>query len=124
VVVVVFTCNSCPIANDYEGRVNAFAKQHAGPESKVALVAINVNTIPDDRLDKMKQRAEKKKYSYPYLYDETQKIARDYGANYTPEFFVLDKNARSSTWARWTTPAMKPRQNKFSRTGRNRGAER
>src|SRR5580692_9935050 len=78
VVVVVFTCNSCPIANDYESRINEFAKKHAGPDSKVALVAINVNTIPDDRLDKMKARAQKKKYAFPYLYDESQKIAKDF----------------------------------------------
>src|SRR5450755_2743267 len=77
VIVVVFTCNSCPIANDYEARIIAFAKTHASSDSKVALVAINVNTIPDDRLDKMKTRAEKKKYNFPYLYDETQKIAKD-----------------------------------------------
>src|SRR5215831_9637475 len=51
VVVVVFTCCSCPAAEDYEDRIIAFAKKHA--ESKVALVAINVNTIPEDRLDKM-----------------------------------------------------------------------
>jgi peroxiredoxin len=94
VVVVVFTCNSCPIANDYEDRLIGFAKKHAAADSKVALVAINVNTIPDDRLDKMKQRAEKKKYNFPYLYDETQKIAVDFGATYTPEFFVLDKNRK------------------------------
>ena len=94
VVVVVFTCNSCPIANDYEGRINEFVMKHAGPESKIALVAINVNTIADDRLDKMKARAAKKKYLFPYLYDETQKIARDFGATYTPEFFVLDKDRR------------------------------
>jgi peroxiredoxin len=94
VIVVVFTCNSCPIANDYEGRVNDFAKKNAGPDSKVALVAINVNTIADDRLDKMKERAAKKKYSYPYLYDESQKIAKDFGAMYTPEFFVLDKSRK------------------------------
>jgi len=94
VVVVVFTCNSCPVANDYEDRMIGFAKKHAAAEGKVALVAINVNTIPDDRLDKMKQRAEKKKYNFPYLYDETQKIAVDFGAMYTPEFFVLDKNRK------------------------------
>jgi peroxiredoxin len=94
VVVVVFFCNSCPIANDYEGRVIAFAKKHAGPDSKVALVAVNVNTIPEDRLDKMKTRAEKKKYNFLYLYDETQKIANEFGANYTPEFFVLDKGRK------------------------------
>jgi peroxiredoxin len=94
VVVVVFFCNSCPIANDYEGRLVAFGKKHAGPDSKVALVAVNVNTIPEDRLDKMKTRAEKKKYNFAYLYDETQKIAKDFGANYTPEFFVLDKDRK------------------------------
>jgi peroxiredoxin len=94
VVVVVFTCNSCPIALDYEDRVIAFGKKHSGPDAKVALVAINVNTIPDDRLDKMKIRAERKKYNFPYLYDETQKIAKDFGATYTPEFFVLNKDRK------------------------------
>jgi peroxiredoxin len=90
-VVIVFTCNSCPVANLYEDRVAALAKKYAdGPDAKVALVAINVNTVAEDRLDKMVERAKKKKYSYPYLYDPTQKIARDYGAMYTPEFFVLD----------------------------------
>ena len=94
VVVVVFHCNSCPIANDYEGRLIGFGKSHGDSESKIALVAINVNTVPEDRLDKMKMRAEKKKYNFPYLYDETQKIAKDFGATYTPEFFVLDKNRK------------------------------
>jgi peroxiredoxin len=90
VVVVVFTCNSCPIAVDYEDRIIEFAKTHAGADSKVALVAINVNTIADDRLDAMKKRASEKKFGFPYLYDETQKIAKAFGANYTPEFFVLN----------------------------------
>lgn len=92
VVVVVFTCNSCPIAVDYEDRIVAFAKKHAAGDAKVALVAINVNTIPEDRLDKMKVRAERKKFGFSYLYDETQQIAKQFGATYTPEFFVLDKN--------------------------------
>lgn len=90
VVVVVFTCNSCPIAIDYEDRILEFAKTHAQADSKVALVAINVNTIAEDRLDAMKKRAEKKGFTFPYLYDESQKIAKAYGANYTPEFFVLN----------------------------------
>jgi len=91
VVVVVFTCNSCPVAEDYENRIIEFATKHAGPEDKVALVAINVNTIEADRLPKMKERAEKKKFPFPYLYDETQAIGRQYGATFTPEFFVLNK---------------------------------
>ena len=91
VVVVCFTCNSCPIAADYEDRIVAFAKEHAKPDSKAAFVAINVNAIPEDRLEAMKKKADRKKFPFPYLYDATQQVAKDYGAKYTPEFFVLDK---------------------------------
>jgi peroxiredoxin len=94
VVVVVFTCNSCPIAVDYEDRLIAFARRHAGPDSPVAVATINVNTIEADRLPKMTERAKEKGFPFAYLYDESQKIARDYGATYTPEFFVLDKDRR------------------------------
>ena len=94
VVVVVFTCNSCPYAVDYEDRIVALAKRHAGPDGKAAVVAINVNTIAEDRLPKMKERAEAKGFDFPYLYDETQQIAKAYGAIFTPEFFVLDKERR------------------------------
>jgi peroxiredoxin len=94
IVVVVFTCNSCPIAVDYEDRIIAVAKEFAGPDGKVALVAINVNRIPEDSLEKMKERAEKKGFPFPYLYDESQQIARQYGANFTPEFFVLDRDRK------------------------------
>src|SRR5262249_50267977 len=91
VVVVVFTCNSCPFASGYEDRIIAFAEKYAGPDSKVALVAINVNTNMDDALPAMKERAARKKFPFPYLYDPTQQIAGEYGANFTPEFFGLDK---------------------------------
>lgn len=94
VVVVVFTCNSCGYSVDYEDRIIAFAKKSAGPKDRVALVAINVNKIEEDSLPMMKERAESKGFPYPYLFDETQKIARDYGANFTPEFFVLNKDRR------------------------------
>ncbi|HZZ73856.1 MAG TPA: thioredoxin family protein [Pirellulales bacterium] len=90
-VVVVFTCNSCPVATDYEDRIIAFAKKHA---EQVGVVAINVNRIPDDSLAKMKARAEKKQLPYPYLFDETQQIAKDYGAIFTPEFFVLNASRK------------------------------
>jgi peroxiredoxin len=93
-IVVVFTCNSCPFAVAYEDRLVAFAKKHAGADSKVGVVAINVNTIPDDSLDKMAVRAKEKNFSFPYLFDKSQKIARDFGAEYTPEFFVLNKERK------------------------------
>ncbi|HEV3385347.1 MAG TPA: thioredoxin family protein [Gemmata sp.] len=94
VVVVVFTCNSCPVAAGYEDRIIAFAESYAKPDAKVGLVAINVNTAKDDSLPAMKTRAEKKKFNFPYLFDPTQEIARKYGAMYTPEFFVLDKDRK------------------------------
>ena len=94
IVVVVFTCNSCPIASDYEDRMIAFAKTYAGAGKPAAVVAINVNTVEEDRLPKMKERAESKGFPYPYLFDKTQKIAKLYGAVFTPEFFVLDKDRK------------------------------
>jgi peroxiredoxin len=94
VVVVVFTCNSCPVAVAYEDRIIALAQKYAGKDSKVGLVAINVNVIEDDRLPKMKERAKEKGFTFPYIFDESQKIARAYGATYTPEFFVLNKDRK------------------------------
>lgn len=94
-IVVIFTCISCPVANLYEERIAALAKKYAeGPEAKVAVVAINPNVVPEDRMDKMIERAKKKKYSYLYLADPTQKTAKAYGAMYTPEFFVLDRDRK------------------------------
>jgi peroxiredoxin len=91
VVVVFFTCNSCPVVEDYEDRIIHLAKLYGGTDGKVAFVGINVNRVKEDLPDKMKLRAQKMQYPFPYLYDESQKIAKDYGANFTPEFFVLDR---------------------------------
>jgi peroxiredoxin len=86
--VVVFTCNHCPVAKMYEERLLAFASKYQ--EAGVQIVAINVNRIPADSLEKMKERAADKKYPFPYLYDESQESARSYGATVTPHFFLLD----------------------------------
>jgi peroxiredoxin len=94
VVVVVFTCNSCPVASGYELRLIAFAEMLSVPPAKAALVAINVNTGKEDQLPAMKQRAMRKHFPFAYLYDPTQQIAKKYGANYTPEFFVLNKDRK------------------------------
>lgn len=92
VVVLVFTCNSCPYAVDYEGRLRALAEKVAGKQ--VEIVAVNVNKIEEDLPPAMKKRATEQGFKFPYLFDESQQIARDYGATYTPEFFVLDKNRK------------------------------
>ncbi len=90
-VVVVFTCNSCPYAVDYEERINELAKRHAGPASRVAVVAINANLIPEDSLSAMKKRAESRGFVFPYLFDESQEVPKSFGALRTPEVFLLDK---------------------------------
>ncbi|MBX9654226.1 thioredoxin family protein [bacterium] len=92
ILVVVFTCNSCPYAVDYEDRLVTFVKEMSDSKASVGLVAINVNKIEEDKLPAMKKRAESKKFNFPYLFDETQKVAKDYGAVRTPEFFVFNKD--------------------------------
>jgi peroxiredoxin len=94
VLVVFFTCNSCPYAVDYEDRVLAFAKKHSEKDSKVGLVAINVNLVKEDLPPEMKKKAKEKGFTFPYLFDESQQIAKDFGAGFTPEFFVLNKDRK------------------------------
>ncbi len=94
VVVLVFTCNSCLYAVDYESRLKAFHDKYCGPDKKVALVAVCVNRVPEDKPPKLKEKAEKIGFEFPYLYDESQKIGKDYGATRTPEFFVINKERR------------------------------
>lgn len=94
VVVVAFTCLSCPTAVDYEDRFNALARQYEAANVKVGFAAICVNRIPADRLDKLTERATKRKLAVPFLYDESQKIAKDFGAVFTPEFFVLNQERK------------------------------
>ncbi len=93
-VVVVFTCNSCPVATDYEDRILEFSKKYAGPDDRVGLVAINVNLVPEDSLEEMKKRAEAKGFDFPYLFDPSQAIGKAFGAAFTPEFFVLDRERK------------------------------
>ncbi len=71
-----------------------FHKKFASRTEGVALIAINSNLKPAERLDKMKERAKVKEFPFPYLMDEKQNVAAAYGANFTPEFFVLDKDRR------------------------------
>jgi peroxiredoxin len=91
-VVLVFTCNHCPVAKAYEDRLVALQKDYQ-PKG-VQLIAVNVNNLPADRLDQMKKRAKDKEFNFPYLYDSTQKIGHDYHAKVTPHVFVLDKDRK------------------------------
>jgi peroxiredoxin len=90
-VVVMFTCNHCPYVQAYEDRLIAIQRDYAG--KGVQLIAINANDsagYPEDTYDNMVLRAKKKQYNFPYLRDKTQRTARAFGAEYTPEVFVLN----------------------------------
>lgn len=87
-VVVVFTCNHCPVAQAYEDRVIELAADYKG--KGVELVAINVNNMEEDKLPAMKTRAEEKDYQFDYLYDPSQEIGRAFGAAVTPHAFLFD----------------------------------
>jgi peroxiredoxin len=91
VLVICITCNHCPVAVAYEDRIIGYCKQSCTPDSKVGFLAINVNNIDQDKLDKMKERAKEKGFNFPYAYDPSQKIAKDLGAKVTPTFYVFDK---------------------------------
>ena len=91
-IVLVFTCNHCPVAKAYEDRLVALQDDYKA--RGVQVVAVNVNNLPADRLDKMKERAAAKGFNFPYLYDATQKMGRDYGATCTPHAFVLCKERK------------------------------
>jgi peroxiredoxin len=90
--VVIFTCNHCPYAQAYEDRIIAIQRDYA-PKS-VALVGINPNydvDYPEDSFENMKKRAQKRGFNFPYLRDETQEVAKDYGAQRTPHVYVFDE---------------------------------
>lgn len=91
-VVVVFTCNHCPVAQAYEDRIIAIADDYKN--QGVDVVAINVNNIEADKLPAMKERAEEKGFKFDYLYDPSQEIGRAYGAAVTPHVFLLDGERR------------------------------
>ncbi len=91
--IVIFTCNHCPFSQAYEQRIIALHKKYA-PKG-MPVVAINPNDSvrePEDSYENMKKRAKKYKYPFVYLVDQTQAIAKAYGAMRTPHVFVLDAN--------------------------------
>ena len=90
-VIVIFTCNSCPYAKMYEDRIIDLHKKFESQGYPVLAIMPNDVTIkPEDSFPEMKKRAEEKGYGFPYVMDETQDIARKFGATKTPHVFLLD----------------------------------
>lgn len=90
--IVVFTCNHCPYAVAYEDRIIALDKKYKTLGYPV--IAINPNNPavqPKDSFEMMKERAKEKGFTFPYLFDEGQKIYPQYGATKTPHVYLLQK---------------------------------
>ena len=91
--VVIFTCNHCPYAVAYEDRIVALDKKYRPLGYPV--IAINPNdavAYPADSFEAMQKRAKEKGFTFPYLVDETQQVAKAFGATKTPHVYLLQKN--------------------------------
>lgn len=91
--VVIFTCNHCPYAIAYEDRLVKLAQKWQN--HPVQFIAISVNDAkqyPQDSFDQMRERAVQRQFPFPYLYDESQDVAKAFGAQRTPEVFLFLMN--------------------------------
>ncbi|MEQ8810718.1 MAG: thioredoxin family protein [Imperialibacter sp.] len=92
--IVVFTCNTCPYAKLYEQRIIALDKKYKGAGYPVIAIQPNDGSLsPGDSFEATQANSKKKGFSFPYLLDETQEIARAYGAARTPHVFLLNKES-------------------------------
>lgn len=90
--IVIFNCNTCPYSKAYDSRIIALNKKYASKGFPVLTINPNDPDLsPGDSFDEMKKQAKRNKYDFPYLVDETQDVARAYGATNTPHVYVLDK---------------------------------
>lgn len=91
--VIMFICNHCPYVKHIQSKLIEVANHYQ--KKGIQFVAINSNDVknyPADSPDNMKREAEKKGYVFPYLFDETQEVAKAYHAACTPDFYVFDKD--------------------------------
>ncbi len=92
---VAFICNHCPYVIHIRNGFSAFAREYLDKGLQtVAISANDVSTHPDDGPQKMKIEAETHGYVFPYLYDESQSVAKEYRAACTPDFFLFDSERK------------------------------
>ena len=93
--VIMFICNHCPFVKHVNKELTRLANDYIPKEiSFIAISSNDVVNFPEDSPEKMKLEAKALGYPFPYLYDESQKIARAYDAACTPDFFIYDKDLK------------------------------
>jgi peroxiredoxin len=91
-VIVMFTCNHCPFAKKYEQRIIDLDKKYASKGFPVLAISSNdPGAAPEDAPNLLAARAKEKNYSFPYAYDESQAVAKAFGATKTPHAFLVAK---------------------------------
>ncbi|MEM5564246.1 thioredoxin family protein [Psychroserpens sp. AS72] len=92
---VMFICNHCPFVIHVNQQLSQLAKDYASKGINcIAISSNDVENYPQDGPEKMKQHAIDNDYIFPYLYDQTQDIAKAYDAACTPDFYVFDSNLK------------------------------
>lgn len=92
-VILIFDCNTCPYSKAYNDRIIELHEKYSPKGFPVITINSNdPNLSPGDSFDEMVKRAKSKKYTFPYLFDETQVVARAFGATNTPHVYVLQKD--------------------------------
>lgn len=95
VALVAVLCNHCPYVKHVAPAFAAFGREYAEKGVKIVGVSSNdVTTHPDDGPDRMAEEARRVGYTFPYLYDESQDVARAFQAACTPEFYVFDRQGK------------------------------
>lgn len=95
--VIMFICNHCPFVIHVNSKLVELANQFKSQGVNfIAISSNDVENYPQDAPDKMKEVAAENKYPFPYLYDPTQDVAKAYDAACTPDFYVFDKDLKST----------------------------
>tara|TARA_B100000575_G_C23041978_1_gene599750 strand:- start:524 stop:1075 length:552 start_codon:yes stop_codon:yes gene_type:complete len=93
--VVVFICNHCPYVKAIASRLQKVANElYENSINTIAIMSNDFLKYPEDSFENMKLFSTKYKFNFPYLLDETQQVAKNYGAVCTPDFFGFDKNLK------------------------------
>ncbi len=94
VLIIVFTCNHCPYAKAVEERLIKLGKEYKNDVDFVLISSNDSENYPEDSPKKMAERHTEKGYPFPYLYDETQEVAKAYSAVCTPDIFLYNEDRK------------------------------
>lgn len=92
--VIMFLCNHCPYVKAVESRILSLAREYGPKVNFFAICSNDASSAPEDSFEKIKETWKNKNYSFPYLYDEDQSVAKIFGAVCTPDFFLYDTHQK------------------------------